>query len=46
VLGRTTIIQSVASADLLRRLASAEVDYAQGSAVAAPIILEESRRRA
>jgi diguanylate cyclase (GGDEF)-like protein/PAS domain S-box-containing protein len=46
VLGRTTIIQSVASADLLTRLASANVDYAQGPAVAAPILLEETRLRA
>jgi diguanylate cyclase (GGDEF)-like protein/PAS domain S-box-containing protein len=46
VLGRTTIIQSVASAELLKRLATANVDYAQGPAVAAPIILEETRLRA
>lgn len=46
VLGRTTIIQSVSSADLLKRLATANVDYAQGSAVAAPILLEETRLRA
>jgi len=41
VLGRTTIIQSVGSEDLLKRLATANVDYAQGSAVAAPVLLEE-----
>jgi diguanylate cyclase (GGDEF)-like protein/PAS domain S-box-containing protein len=46
VLGRTTIIQSVDSPDLLRRLATADVDYAQGSAVAAPVVLEETRLRA
>jgi diguanylate cyclase (GGDEF)-like protein len=46
VLGRATIIQSVASADLLKRLASASVDYAQGPAVAAPILLDETRLRA
>jgi len=46
VLGRTTIIQSVASADLLKRLATAHVDYAQGPAVADPILLEETRLRA
>ena len=46
VLGRTTIIQSVSSADLLKRLATANVDYAQGPAVAAPILLEETRLRA
>ena len=46
VLGRATIIQSVASADLLKRLASANVDYAQGPAVAAPILLDETRLRA
>jgi len=46
VLGRATIIQSVASTDLLKRLASAHVDYAQGPAVAAPVLLEETRLRA
>jgi diguanylate cyclase (GGDEF)-like protein/PAS domain S-box-containing protein len=46
VLGRATIIQSVASADLLKRLASASVDYAQGPAVGAPILLDETRLRA
>jgi EAL domain-containing protein (putative c-di-GMP-specific phosphodiesterase class I) len=35
VLGRSTIIQSVSSVDLLKRLAAANVDYAQGPAVAA-----------
>jgi diguanylate cyclase (GGDEF)-like protein/PAS domain S-box-containing protein len=43
VLGRTTIIQSVSSVELLKRLASANVDYAQGPAVAAPVVLEETR---
>jgi len=43
VLGRATIIQSVASADMLKRLAAASVDYAQGPAVAAPILLDEMR---
>jgi diguanylate cyclase (GGDEF)-like protein/PAS domain S-box-containing protein len=46
VLGRTTIIQSVSSTELLERLALANVDYAQGSAVAGPILLEETRLRA
>jgi len=46
VLGRATIIQSVASAALLKRLASANVDYAQGPAVAAPVLLEETRLHA
>jgi EAL domain-containing protein (putative c-di-GMP-specific phosphodiesterase class I) len=46
VLGRSTIIQSVSSAELLKRLASASVDYAQGPAVAAPVVLEETRLRA
>jgi diguanylate cyclase (GGDEF)-like protein/PAS domain S-box-containing protein len=46
VLGRSTIIQSVASSDLLKRLAAASVDYAQGPAVAAPILLDEARLRA
>jgi diguanylate cyclase (GGDEF)-like protein/PAS domain S-box-containing protein len=46
VLGRCTIIQSVASAELLQRLAIANVDYAQGPAVAAPVVLEETRLRA
>jgi diguanylate cyclase (GGDEF)-like protein/PAS domain S-box-containing protein len=46
VLGRTTIIQSVTSADLLKRLATANVDYAQGPAVASPVLLEETRLRA
>jgi EAL domain-containing protein (putative c-di-GMP-specific phosphodiesterase class I) len=46
VLGRSTIIQSVTSADLLKRLASASVDYAQGPAVAAPVLLDEIRLRA
>jgi diguanylate cyclase (GGDEF)-like protein/PAS domain S-box-containing protein len=46
VLGRATIIQSVASADLLKRLAAANVDYAQGPAVGAPILLDDIRLRA
>jgi EAL domain-containing protein (putative c-di-GMP-specific phosphodiesterase class I) len=46
VLGRATIIQSVSSPELLKRLASASVDYAQGPAVAAPILLDKIRRRA
>jgi len=46
VLGRSTIIQSVASTDMLKRLASASVDYAQGPAVAAPILLDQERLRA
>jgi diguanylate cyclase (GGDEF)-like protein/PAS domain S-box-containing protein len=46
VLGRATIVQSVASADLLKRLASANVDYAQGPAVGALILLDETRLRA
>jgi hypothetical protein len=36
----------VASAELLKRLALANVDYAQGPAVAAPVLLEETRLRA
>jgi len=46
VLGRSTIIQSVSSVDLLKRLAAANVDYAQGPAIAVPVLLEEARLRA
>jgi diguanylate cyclase (GGDEF)-like protein/PAS domain S-box-containing protein len=46
VLGKSTIIQGVSSAELLKRLASAKVDYAQGPAVAPAALLEESRLRA
>jgi len=46
VLGRSTIIQSVSSPELLNRLATASVDYAQGPAVAPPVLLDENRLRA
>ena len=46
VLGRSTIIQSVGSAELLKRLATASVDYAQGPAVAPAVLLDETRLRA
>ena len=43
-LGRATIMDSVGSRDVLRELAAAGVDYAQGSAVGQPVPLR--RRRA
>ena len=46
VLGKSTIIQGVSSAELLKRLAAARVDYAQGPAVAPAALLEETRLRA
>lgn len=46
VLGKSTIIQGVNSAELLQRLTAASVDYVQGAAVATAEILEETRLRA
>ncbi len=43
-LGRATIMDSVGTRDLLRELAAAGIDYAQGAAVGQPIALR--RRRA
>ena len=39
-------LRSLIVAELLKRLASAKVDYAQGPAVAPAALLEESRLRA
>jgi diguanylate cyclase (GGDEF)-like protein/PAS domain S-box-containing protein len=46
VLGKSTVIQGVNTADLLKRLTEASLDYVQGAAVAAAEILEETRLRA
>ena len=44
-LGRATIMDSVGTRELLRELATAGVDYAQGTAVGEPIALKQRRSR-
>jgi diguanylate cyclase (GGDEF)-like protein/PAS domain S-box-containing protein len=45
-LGRATIMDSVGTRELLRKLAAAGVDYAQGTAVGQPVPLKRRRPRA
>ena len=45
-LGRATIMDSVGSRDVLRELAAAGIDFAQGDAVAQPVPLRRRRTRA
>ena len=44
-LGRATIMDSVGSREILRELAAAGVDYAQGTAVGQPVPLRRRRAR-
>jgi diguanylate cyclase (GGDEF)-like protein/PAS domain S-box-containing protein len=44
-LGRATIMDSIATRELLREMAAAGVDYAQGSAVGEPVALKRRRMR-
>ena len=44
-LGRATIMDSVGTRELLRELATAGVDYAQGTAVGQPVVLKRRRAR-